>query len=111
MKKFMEMLTNSSEAIKSKRGGIITTATENKQLQLINTITDEINECELQLERLTDISPENTYSLRPGGDNFDPNEWVLGVHNLKIDIYEKKITLEIAMKTYEEWFGEKDNDE
>jgi hypothetical protein len=59
-----------------------------------------------KLNDLTDLAPENTYSLRPGSADFNPAKWVRELHQTRMDIALKEIELAEAQAIYDEWFAE-----
>lgn len=107
--KFSKMLTSTEAGIKTKRASILESSTLNSFTTKINGIKDEISQKELAVEQLTDIAPENTYDLKPGGKNFSPKNWVNELTDLKIELYKLNIRLEIIMEAKNEWFGEDDS--
>lgn len=72
----------------------------NKQQNLVNNLNDKINNIDLEIENLTDIAPENTYDLRPGGKGFDPQNWVSRLQELKLNKYTTTLELETTLNTY-----------
>jgi hypothetical protein len=59
-----------------------------------------------KLNDLTDLAPENTYSLRPGSADFNPAKWVRELHQTRMDIALKEVELAEAQAIYDEWFAE-----
>ena len=55
---------------------------------------------------LTDLGPENTYSLRPGAKDFDAKKWFAELHQCRMDVALKDVELEEAQAIYDEWFAE-----
>ena len=105
LSKFVSSLSNNDGAIKTKRAAILASSTEAKQTALINALKDKINTIDLEIENLTDLAPDNTYSLKPGGSNYDPQAWVTKLQQLKLDRFTVSIELDIAVDTYNEWFA------
>ena len=106
MSKFKENLIADNSSIKENRARIIINATENELTNHINKIKNEINRKEMELEQLNDVAPENTFSLKPGGEGFDPQKWVEGNVRIEQDLYSLRIKLDIAQKIYKVWFKE-----
>lgn len=69
-----------------------------QKLQLNSKLND--------LTDLTDLAPENTYSLRPGSADFNPVKWVRELHQTRMDIALKEVELAEAQAIYDEWFSE-----
>ena len=105
MNKFINSLTQSSTSIKEKRASILASSTKSAQEKIVNDLQDELNKIELEMENLTDIAPENTYDLKPGGSNFNPSNWANKLQELKVEKWQKTIEINIARETLNEWFG------
>jgi hypothetical protein len=58
-----------------------------------------------KIAQMTDLSPEETTSLRPGGKNFDAASWAKNLHTAKMQLKLKQIELDEATAIYDEWFG------
>ena len=106
MNLFKKNITANSDSVKGKRADLLASATERQQRNLISELEQKIDDHEMKLQQLTDIAPENTYSLKPGGDNFDPNKWVREQHQIVLELYALNVELEIANKVYGKWFEE-----
>lgn len=103
--KFIKNLITGDSGIKEKRAGIVAQQAENAQTKLLTRLKTEKSNLELKIDQLQDLSPTDSTSLKVGGDNFDPEVWVLEIHNAKVELATKEIELEIAQKSYDEWFG------
>lgn len=106
MSKFVKNLTQDADGVKAQRASIIASATKSKQESLVNKLKEQKLELDTKLLNLTDLSPDNSFSLKPGGDNYDPERWVIEMQNTQIAILNKKIEIEVAERTLKEWFGE-----
>lgn len=106
MNKFQNLIGGSTDSVKSNRTTLLAKSTMNAANQNINKIENQINEVEMDIERITDVAPENTYDLRPGGKNFSPNKWVSDITVFKLKLYKLYIELEIAKNIRDEWFSE-----
>ena len=109
MSKFVSNLVKDAKGIKEQRAKILAEDTKNEQEDLVRRLTREKRDLEVKLLNLTDLSPDNTYSLKPGGDKFDAKSWVKEMQSTKIDILNKTIELQTAEETLKEWF--KDGEE
>ena len=106
MSKFTEMLSSDNKTTLSKRASDLSEATLIEVDTFMSNLRRERLQLNTKLNNLTDLSPENTYSLRPGGDKFKPEEWMKELHQVNMDIRLKEIEMEIAKEIYAEWFGE-----
>ena len=53
---------------------------------------------------LSDLAPNNKLDLTPSSENWDPNKWVTEVQNIKQQLYNLGIQLQLAQATYDEFF-------
>jgi hypothetical protein len=60
----------------------------------------------LKITNLTDLAPDSKDSLRPCDANWNANNWVTDLQRAKQDLYNVTIQLDIAQKTYDEYFKE-----
>lgn len=104
MSKFKANLVKDAKGIKEQRASIIENSARKAQENLVRTLTDELDLLNEKLLNLEDMSPDNTYSLRPTGKDFDPRRWVNELQNTKIAILNKEIEITVAKTTMTEWF-------
>ena len=72
----------------------------------VNKLKLEKSNLELKITNLTDLAPDSKDSLRPCDANWNANTWVTDLQRAKQDLYNVTIQLEIAQKTYDEYFKE-----
>ena len=108
MNKFAKNLTKDAKGIKEQRAKILAEDTKNEQDDLVRNLNREKRELEITLLNLTDLSPDNTYSLKPGGDKFNAKTWVKEMQDTKIAILNKTVEIKTAEETLKEWFDEKE---
>jgi len=106
MSKFVSNLVKDSKGIKQQRAEILAEETKNEQDDLVREITKRKRDLEIKLLNLTDLSPDNTYSLKPGGEGFNPKSWVREIQNTKIELLNIAVELKAANETTAEWFGD-----
>jgi len=104
MNKFQSLIQANSKETLSNRAKLLVSSTENKMAQVIFEMEITVNELKMQIEQLTDVAPENTYDLRPGGKGFDPAKWVNSLIDFKNKLYALELKLEIAKEAQSEWF-------
>ena len=109
MNKFTELISNNGESTLMKRASILAESAELAQNSLINKLKSTKAELELELDKLTDLAPETTDSLRPGSKNWNPEQWVKRMQEINEDLYNLEIQITIAEKTYKNYFTEIDN--
>lgn len=61
---------------------------------------------EIKIADLTDFAPTESTSLVPASKDWDPNKWAKELQEAKRDKYNLEINLDIAKKTYNEFFAE-----
>lgn len=106
MNKFTELISNNGEGTLMKRASILAESAELAQNSLINKLKAIKAELELELDKLTDLAPETTDSLRPGSKNWNPEQWVKRMQEINEDLYNLNIQIDIAEKTLKEYFTE-----
>ena len=106
MSKFAKLLSQDSKSTLSQRAKILAEDTVSEVEDFINRIKKEKRDLTNQILNLTDLAPENTYSLRPGSKEFDAKKWVAELHQCRMDLALKEIELKEAQAIYDEWFKE-----
>jgi len=106
MSKFVTMLSASNQDIKSSRAEMIAEETIIEVNQFVSTLKKEKMLLKNKIVKLTDLAPDNTYSLRPGGKDFNATKWVQELHQTKMDLKLKEIELTEAESILTEWFTE-----
>jgi hypothetical protein len=106
MNKFTKLITEGADKTLQRRAETVSTAAEIAQQNLVNKLKLEKSNLELKITNLTDFAPDSKDSLRPCDANWDPNAWVTNLQRAKQDLYNVTIQLEIAQKTYDEFFKE-----
>lgn len=106
MSKFAKMLSASNAEIKEKRAEMLSNSTKLEAEGLLQNLKRERSELETELVNLTDLAPDNTYSLRPGSSDFKAAEWVKNLHRVKMDISLKDIEIKMAQEIFDEWFAD-----
>lgn len=104
MGKFASMIAASDKNIKEARAQIVAKAGKRAAENLVRNLEDEVDALETTILNLTDLAPDTTYSLRPGGKEFDAEGWVNKLHEAKLNIELKKIELAQAESILTEWF-------
>ena len=104
MKKFQELISDNTSASLKRRAAQIATSAEIAQQNLVNSLKQDKTNIELRIAALTDLAPDTSDSLRPGTENWDAVKWVRDLQNAKQELYEVSIQLDIAEKTFNEYF-------
>lgn len=106
MNKFAQTLSASDKSIKAARAQMLADTTVLEVDAKVSGLKRELNTLKNKITQLTDLAPDNTYSLRPGGKDYNPIKWVDELHTTKMDLKLKTIELEIAEEIKKEWFGD-----
>ncbi len=106
MSKFVSTLSSSNQEIKEARAQMIGDETVLEVTQFVNGLKKERMLLKNKIVKLTDLAPDNSYSLRPGGKDFNAAKWVQELHQTKMDLKLKEIELAEAESILNEWFTE-----
>lgn len=106
MSKFAQMLSADSSATLGNRAKNLADAAVLEVESFIANLRKEKLQLNSKLNDLTDLAPENTYSLRPGGADFNAAKWVAELHRTKMDLALKEVQLVEAQSIYDEWFAD-----
>ena len=109
MKKFQSLISDNTSASLKRRAAQIATSAEIAQQNLVNALKQDKTNIELRIAALTDLAPDTTDSLRPGSKDWDAVKWVKDLQEANQDLYQINIQLEIAEKTFKEYFVDNDS--
>jgi hypothetical protein len=102
--KFAQLISNNGDNVLQSRADKLATTAEIAQQTLINNLKNKKANLELKLIQLTDLAPTNKMDLTPNSENWDPNTWVSEVQNVKQELYQLNIQLQLAEDTFKEFF-------
>lgn len=102
--KFEAKLSASDKTIKRDRAAIIAKSSRRSAENKVRAVEDEINALEITILNLTDLAPDTTYSLRPGGNDFKSDEWFDKLYEATLDLELKTVELDVAKRLLDEWF-------
>lgn len=103
--KFITNLSASDASIKETRATLLSKGASIAANALVQRVETEKLALEMEISKLTDLAPNNSYSLKPGGDDFDAASWVNTLHKTKLKLNLKEIELKAAQAIVDEWFG------
>jgi hypothetical protein len=103
--KFVATVSASDANIKSTRAANLGELASIEASTLVQNLKREKLSLENKIANMTDLSPETTFSLRPGGENFDAAKWVKELHKATMELKLKVIELTAAEEIFNEWFG------
>lgn len=102
--KFATSIAASDKTIKEARAAIVAKSGKRAAENKVRSIEDSVDALETTIMNLTDLAPDTTYSLRPGGKDFDAEGWVEKLHSSTLDLELQKIELKVAEDILKEWF-------
>jgi len=102
--KFINLLSADNKTIKQERAIRLANEIEAEVDTLITEKKKALNTIKSQIADLCDLSPSNSYSLRPGSDKFKPEDWTRQLFNAKCQLRIAEIEYEEATKIKTEWF-------
>ena len=97
----------SNTGLKENRSRQLAKSVEFAQKALVTNLENEVNNLEMKLDKLTDLGPDSTTSLRPGQE-IDANKWVADFQETSIALDVKKVELKIAKATLITFFTEEE---
>lgn len=104
MNKFTKLINSNGNEVLTRRAESIASDAEIAQQNLVNAYKQKINQLTRKIADLTDLAPDTTESLRPGGRDWSAATWALELQNAKQDLYTAQISLKLAEETYNEYF-------
>lgn len=105
MNKFEQLISTTRGAL-ARRAHNVSTAAEIAQQDLLNKLRIEKTQLEAKLMNLTDLAPDNSYSLNPATKDWDATKWAEELQDTKQKIYNITIKIRLAQETYNEYFSE-----
>jgi len=106
MNKFASTLSAANADIKATRAQALADSTILEAESFIQNLRREKLLLVGKLNNLTDLAPDNTYSLRPGAKDFNAAAWFKELHKTRMEIALKEVELTEAQGIFNEWFGE-----
>lgn len=106
MSKFAEKLAASSKDIKADRAEMLSEEVSLEVDQFVGRLKKERLALKNKVNRLTDLAPDSKDSLRPTHSEFDASVWVSELHDAKMKLSLKEISLKVAKSIQTEWFGD-----
>jgi len=110
MSKFEKMISSSNSATLASRASDLAEDVVLELNSFINNLKKEKSKLKSTINKLTDLAPENTTSLRPGHPDFEPAKWVSELHQCRMDLALKEVELAEAEAIYNEYFGEEETE-
>lgn len=102
--KFTEMLSASNADIKQARAEELAESTILEVDAFITNLKREKNQLKTKLRGLTDLAPDNSYSLRPGTKDFNAAKWMSELHGTKMELELLEVKIKLAEEIHAEWF-------
>ena len=106
MSKFRNLIKSTGKAVKEVRGNLLAENAMYNAEQLVRIKEAELRGLKMKENDMTDFYPESEFSLRVTSKDFDDKKWFGELCNLRVQIANKEIEVDIIKGTYEEWFGD-----
>lgn len=103
MNKLLRNINQSAGSVRFQRAAIVAQSVINCQQNLVNNLRNQVGAIEIELARLLDFGPQQTTDLSVGSANFRPEGFVNTVHATRCSLRDKRLELEVAESTLEEW--------
>lgn len=110
MGKFLNTISSANSATLRNRAAQLNTQAKIAQEAIIADLRNRKALLEVKIQDLTDLAPDTTDSLRPSVRDWNPKKWASELQDVKVQLYELNVNLEIAENTLEEFFGDDDTD-
>lgn len=104
MNKFEKTLSGNSKDVLGDRSKNLSNSVISEMDAIVIDLKRRKNNLETEVVNLTDLAPENSYSLRPGTANFSAKEWASKMQATKLSIAQVDVELAVANSIIEEWF-------
>lgn len=105
MNKFEKTLTQTGSKIKAARAKLISANAEAAQDTIVRNLKKEQRDMNFKLLSLTDVHPDSELSLKVVKDNFDADTLFASIQELKVNLANKTVEVQLAEETYKDWFG------
>lgn len=110
MSKFEKMISASNSTTLANRASDLAEEVSLELNSFINNLKREKSQLKSKINKLTDLAPENTTSLRPGHPDFNAANWVAELHQCRMDLSLKEVELTEAQNILDEYFGEEETE-
>jgi len=78
--------------------------------QMVRAKEAELRQLKMEENEMTDFYPESEFSLRVTSKEFNDKQWFGDLCNLRVQIANKEMEVEIIKNTFYEWFGEEEKE-
>ena len=105
--KFVTQLSRGNKQIKIDRARRIGEACSDAQVKLVMDVKSKIRNKQNRLDEMTDLSADNqSTTTNLISKSFNADDFVKEINDLKVDIANLEVELEVAEETSNEWFAE-----
>ena len=107
--KFISNLTASNSEIKAARAKMVGEDVLDASEELLRNLKQEKRDLERRLLNLSDMNRDSELSLKVVKDNFDAKAWIKEIQDIKVELANKEVELQLAQDTHKEWFEESED--
>lgn len=100
---------STGNTVLGERATIVASQAKRAQEDLVRELEGKRDDLKMDIIKMTDVSPDNTQSLKPTGlAADDPKQWVAKLHKAQVELALLEQELKIAQATLKEWFTEEE---
>lgn len=102
---FQSMLEKSHKEIRGQRASLLSKDAERKMRKQVESKEEKVEDLEMKVLNLSDLSPDSTTTLKVTKSGFDAKSWAEQLIETKVELHLAKKELEIAQETYDSFFN------
>lgn len=103
--KFAAQVSRNNKSVREARANALSGFVKFEFEAKINEIKKRKFTIQAHLDKVTDLGPNSTQSLRPTEESFSASQWVTQVVQTNQALKDIDLELEVAEAAYAEWFG------
>lgn len=101
---FQSMLEKSHKEIRGQRASLLSKDAERKMRKVMESKEEKVEDLEMKVLNLSDLSPDSTTTLKVTKSGFDAKSWAEQLIETKTELRLAQEELKIAQETYNEFF-------
>lgn len=101
---FQSMLEKSHKEIRGQRASLLSKDAERKMRKVMEAKEEIVEDLEMKVLNLSDLSPDSTTTLKVTKNGFDAKSWAEQLIDTKTQLRVAQEELKIALQTYNEFF-------
>ena len=101
---FQQMLEKSHKEIRGQRAQLLAKDAERKMRKVVESKEEKVEDLEMKVLNLSDLSPDSTTTLKVTKEGFDAKSWSEQLIAAEVNLTIAKQELSIAQNTYKKFF-------